>query len=226
MVDPRPSGENQPEPDLSNRQIANYQIGRRLGRGGMADVYLAEQISLRRPIALKVLHRSLAGDASYVRRFHNEAQAAAALVHTNIVQIHEVGCADGIHFIAQEFVDGQNLKQWLSRRGPLDARQAISVMRQVAAALHKAGQRGIIHRDIKPENIMLTSAGEVKVADFGLARAAHDGSRVDLTQVGMTMGTPPIRVATSIPSALPVTRCWQGGRPLMRTTRLRLPFII
>ncbi len=184
------TAENQPEPDLSNRQIGNYQLGRRLGRGGMADVYLAEQISLRRQIALKVLHRNLAGDASYVRRFHNEAQAAAALIHANIVQIHEVGCVDGIHFIAQEFVDGQNLKQFVGRRGPLDARQAVSVMRQVAAALNKAGQRGIIHRDIKPENIMLTSTGEVKVADFGLARVTNDGARVDLTQVGMTMGTP------------------------------------
>jgi serine/threonine-protein kinase len=190
MADLRNRSESQPEPDLSNRQIGNYHIGRRLGRGGMADVYLAEQTSLRRQIALKVLHRSLAGDVSYVRRFHNEAQAAAALVHTNIVQIYEVGCVDGTHFIAQEFVDGQNLKQWVARRGPLDARQAISVMRQVAAALHKAGQRGIIHRDIKPENIMLTAGGEVKVADFGLARAANDGSRVDLTQAGMTMGTP------------------------------------
>lgn len=182
--------ESQPEPDLSNRQIGNYQIGRRLGRGGMADVYLAEQTSLKRQIALKVLHRNLAGDESYVRRFHNEAQAAAALIHSNIVQIYEVGCVDGVHFIAQEYVDGQNLKQWLSRRGPLDARQGLSVMRQVAAALHKAAQGGIIHRDIKPENIMLTPDGEVKVADFGLARVSHDGSRVDLTQAGMTMGTP------------------------------------
>jgi tRNA A-37 threonylcarbamoyl transferase component Bud32 len=190
MVELDPPSESQPEPDLSNRQIGNYQIARRLGRGGMADVYLAEQISLKRQIALKVLHRNLAGDSSYVRRFHNEAQAAAALIHTNIVQIHEVGCVDGVHFIAQEFVDGQNLKQFVARRGPLDARQTISVMRQVAAALQRAGQRGIIHRDIKPENIMLTSSGEVKVADFGLARASSAGSRLDLTQDGMTMGTP------------------------------------
>lgn len=190
MVDPVANAEHQPEPDLSNRQIGNYHVGRRLGRGGMADVYLAEQTSLRRQVALKVLHRKLAGDTSFVRRFHNEAQAAAALVHANIVQIHEVGCTDGIHYIAQEFVDGQNLKQLVARKGPLDARQAISVMRQVAAALQKAAQRGIIHRDIKPENIMVTSAGEVKVADFGLARLANDGSTVDLTQVGMTMGTP------------------------------------
>src|SRR3990167_10313366 len=101
MAESLSTAENQPHPDLSNRQIGNYRIARRLGRGGMADVYLAEQTSLRRQVAFKVLHRNLANDASYVRRFHNEAQAAAALVHANIVQIHEVGCVEGIHFIAQ-----------------------------------------------------------------------------------------------------------------------------
>lgn len=190
MADSQPVVDHQPEPDLSNRVIGPYQVGRRLGRGGMADVYLAEQTSLRRQIALKVLHRKLAGDDSYVRRFHLEAQAAASLVHANIVQIYEVGCSDGIHYIAQEYVDGLNLKQFVARRGPLDARLALVVMRQVAAALHKAAQRGIIHRDIKPENIMLTPTGEVKVADFGLARTMLDGARLDLTQTGMTLGTP------------------------------------
>ena len=96
-------------------KLGDYQLLRRLGRGGMADVYLAEQISLRRQVAFKVLKRSLAEDEAYVRRFHNEAQAAASLVHANIVQIHEVGCIDGVHFIAQEYVAGQNLKQWLTR---------------------------------------------------------------------------------------------------------------
>jgi serine/threonine-protein kinase len=103
------------EPDLSNRQIGDYRIGRRLGRGGMADVYLADQLSLRRQVAFKVLRSSLAKDETFVRRFHNEAQAAASLVHANIVQIYEVGCIDGVHFIAQEYVDGQNLKQLRSR---------------------------------------------------------------------------------------------------------------
>ena len=105
-----------PEPDLSGRRLGDYQLLRRLGRGGMAEVYLAEQLSLRRQVAFKVLRSNLALDAAYVRRFHNEAQAAAKLVHANIVQIHEVGCIDGIHFIAQEYVAGQNLKQVLVRR--------------------------------------------------------------------------------------------------------------
>lgn len=179
-----------PEVDLSGRRLGDYHLIRRLGRGGMAEVYLAEQGSLRRQVAFKVLREVLARQEPYVRRFHNEAQAAAALVHANIVQIYEVGCLDGVHFIAQEYVAGKNLMQLLVRKGPLDAKLAVSIMRQVAAALHRAGQRGVTHRDIKPENILLTPAGEVKVADFGLARVTNSEGKVDLTQVGVTMGTP------------------------------------
>lgn len=157
----------------------------------MAEVYLAEQFSLRRQVAFKVLRSNLALDAAYVRRFHNEAQAAAKLVHANIVQIHEVGCIDGTHFIAQEYVAGQNLKQVLVRRGSgLEAAPAANIIRQVAAALHKAAEQNIIHRDIKPENIMLAPSGEVKVADFGLARVVREGEALNLTEIGITMGTP------------------------------------
>ncbi len=176
--------------DLAGRQLGDYHLLRRLGRGGMAEVYLAEQQSLGRPVAVKVLKPSLASNDSYVRRFIHEAKAAAALVHANIVQIHEVGCIDGLHFIAQEYIEGLNLRQVLDRRGPLAAPSAVSVMRQVAAALHKSGQQKIVHRDIKPENIMLTPHGDVKVADFGLARVEKGGESVNLTQVGVTMGTP------------------------------------
>jgi serine/threonine-protein kinase len=174
--------------DLTGRRLGDYQFLRRLGRGGMAEVYLAEQVSLRRQVALKVLFPSLAGDPAYLRRFHHEAQSAASLVHANIVQIHEVGCIDGIHFIAQEYVAGQNLKQLLSRKGPLDVVSSVSIIRQVAAALQRAGQRGVVHRDIKPENILIAPGGEVKVADFGLARVSNQS--LELTQVGITMGTP------------------------------------
>jgi serine/threonine protein kinase len=180
-----------PEPDLTGRQIGDYQLLRRLGRGGMAEVYLAEQLSLRRQVALKVLRKSLAGDSAYIRRFQHEAQAAAKLVHANIVQIYEVGCVDGTYYICQEYVPGQNLKQLLARLGHgVDEVQAINIMRQVAAGLHKAAEQKIIHRDVKPENIMITPSGEVKVADFGLARVARDGEALNLTQVGITMGTP------------------------------------
>jgi eukaryotic-like serine/threonine-protein kinase len=184
-------GQAMSEPDLSGKRLGDYQLLRRLGRGGMADVYLAEQLSLRRQVAFKVLRSNLALDSAYVRRFHNEAQAAAKLVHANIVQIHEVGCLEGIHFIAQEYVAGQNLKQVLTRRGSgLEAAPAANIIRQVAAALHKAAEQKIIHRDIKPENIMLAPSGEVKVADFGLARVLREGENKNLTEVGITMGTP------------------------------------
>jgi predicted Ser/Thr protein kinase len=176
--------------DLTGRKLGDYQLLRRLGRGGMAEVYLAEQLSLRRQVALKVLLKSLAADETYVRRFQVEAQAAASFVHANVVQIHEVGCVDGIHFIAQEYVQGQNLRQLLTKSGPPDVRRAIVIMRQVAAALHQAAQRGIIHRDIKPENILLSRSGEVKVADFGLARVMHQHENLHLTQKDVTMGTP------------------------------------
>jgi len=179
------------EPDLSGRRLGDYQILRRLGRGGMAEVYLAEQLSLRRQVAIKILRQNLASDESYVRRFHHEAQAAAKLVHANIIAIHEVGCVEGWHYIVQEYVSGQNLRQLLSRLGHgLDAPQAVTILRHVAAALSKAAEQKITHRDIKPENIMLASSGEVKVADFGLARVAQAGEGLNLTQVGITMGTP------------------------------------
>jgi len=156
----------------------------------MAEVFLAEQLSLKRPVALKVLKADLAGDATYLKRFQREAQAAASLVHANIVQIYEVGEQDGIHYIAQEYVEGCNLREWLAQQGPPNLPQVFSIMRQVAAALDKAAAHGVVHRDIKPENIMLTAAGEVKVADFGLARLAREYDTMELTQVGMTMGTP------------------------------------
>jgi serine/threonine-protein kinase len=178
------------ENDLSGRQLGDYRLLRRLGSGGMAEVYLAEQCSLRRQVALKVLKRELAKDESYVRRFHHEAQAAAALVHANIVQIHEVACVDGIHYIVQEYVAGVNLRELCARKGPLEVRLAASILRQVTAALVKAAEQGIVHRDIKPENILLTKAGEVKVADFGLARITGAADSLNLTQTGMTMGTP------------------------------------
>jgi serine/threonine-protein kinase len=178
------------ELDLSGRQLGDYRILRRLGRGGMADVYLAEQTSLRRQVALKILKREFSSDDTYVRRFHFEAQAAAALVHANIVQIYEVGRVEGYHYIAQEYVQGYNLRELMTRRGLPEPKLALSILRQVTAALARAAEQGVIHRDIKPENIMLTKDGEVKVADFGLARITGNGNALNLTQVGITMGTP------------------------------------
>ncbi len=176
--------------DLVGRQFGDFQVLRRLGAGAMAEVYLAEQLSLKRRVALKVMHVERSGDPAYVRRFRVEAQAAAALSHGNIVQIYDVGRAGDVHYIAQEYVAGLNLRQLLARQGPADARLAIAVLRQAAAALHKAAEHGIVHRDIKPENIMLTRDGMVKVADFGLARILGEDQGLDLTRVGVTLGTP------------------------------------
>ena len=176
-------------PDLTGRELGDYRVLRRLGRGGMAEVYLAEQQSLGRQVALKVLNQSLANDASYVQRFQNEARAAASLVHPNIVQIFEVGQADGVHFIAQEYVAGKNLSQLLEREGAFVPALVLDVLRQVVAALCKAHEVAIVHRDIKPENILLSHSGEVKVADFGLARVQNTDTKT-LTQVGVAMGTP------------------------------------
>lgn len=189
MSDSTTNSSSNGQPDLSGRRLGDYQLLRRLGRGAMAEVYLAEQRTLRRQVALKVLKRELANDATYVQRFHNEAMAAAALTHANIVQIYEVGQDDGIHFIAQEYIPGRNLGELIQRGGPPDVKLAVLIMRQVASALQKAADHGIVHRDIKPENIMLARSGEVKVTDFGLARILG-GEGLNLTQVGITLGTP------------------------------------
>jgi len=188
-MNPQPP-QSPPPFDLTGRELGDYQILRRLGRGGMADVYLAKQISLDRNVALKILKPELAKDESYVQRFRQEAQAAARLRQANIVQIHEVGEREGYHYISQEYVQGRNLNQYLSRHGAVEPVMAINVLRQCALALQEAGKHGVIHRDIKPENIMLSINGEVKITDFGLARVNNDASKQALTQVGVTMGTP------------------------------------
>ncbi len=178
-----------PSQDLTGRELGGYRVLRRLGSGGMADVYLAEQRSLGRQVALKVLQDKLADDASYVERFAQEARAAASLVHPNIVQIYEVGREQNVHFIAQEYVAGKNLGQLVERQGALEPGLVLDILRQVVSALCKSHELGIVHRDVKPENILLSHAGEVKVADFGLARVTGADTKT-LTRVGVTMGTP------------------------------------
>jgi serine/threonine-protein kinase len=177
--------------DLTGRTLGDYLILRCLGQGGMGQVYLAEQQSLRRKVALKIMRADLAANATSLQRFRLEAESVARATHANIVQVYAVGEVDGLHFMALEYVDGRNLKEYLAKKGPPDLALALSIMRQTAAALQRASELGIIHRDIKPENIMLTRKGEVKVADFGLSRClAPDAKPLDLTQTGVTMGTP------------------------------------
>ena len=151
------------------QQIENYRIVRKLGSGGMGEVYLAEDIRLNRKVALKLLPPHFTINPDRVRRFEREARAASALSHPNIVTIYEIGKSDMTHFIATEFVDGKTLRQLINEK-PLNLNETLSVSLQVAEALNGAHAAGIVHRDIKPENIMIRHDGYVKILDFGLAK--------------------------------------------------------
>lgn len=174
--------------DLTNQSIAGFSILHRLGVGGMSEVYLAFQESLHRHVALKVMRADFVGSSDHEQRFLQEARAVASLMHPNIVQVYDVGKYEAIHYIAQEYVPGSNLFSYVQRRGALPLADSISILWQTTAALQKAASIGLVHRDIKPDNILLTPDGEVKVADFGLARAR--GQSLNLTAVGVTLGSP------------------------------------
>jgi serine/threonine-protein kinase len=157
----------------------------------MGQVYLAEQQSLRRKVALKVLRVDLAASPTALARFKIEAEAVARATHANIVQVYAIGEAEGLHYMALEYVEGRTLRDYMEKKGSPEVLVALSIIRQVAAALQRASELGIIHRDIKPDNILLTRKGEAKVADFGLSRIfAEDRVSPSLTQSHITMGTP------------------------------------
>src|SRR5215208_1251593 len=153
----------------ANTIISHYRIISRLGAGGMGEVYLAEDTQLGRRVALKILPLDFTNDEERLRRFEQEAHAASALNHPNIITIHEVGWETGTRYIATEFIEGETLRQRL-QRGSLSVREALDVAVQVANALTAAHQVGIIHRDIKPENVMLRPDGYAKVLDFGIVK--------------------------------------------------------
>ncbi len=163
-----------------------YQMVSHIARGGMAQVYLAQDLLLDRPVALKVLFPELSVDRAFVERFRREAKAAANLTHPNIVSIYDWGQGEHTYFIVMEYVDGQTLSAVL-RQGPVGAARAAAIGADVAAALEFAHRRGVIHRDVKPGNVLIDNNGRVKVADFGIARA--NGVDGDLTQTGSVMGT-------------------------------------
>jgi serine/threonine-protein kinase len=175
--------------DLTGVTLGDFRVEQLLGRGGMGEVYLATQLSLSRPVALKVLRPNLAANPTYLGRLRTEATAVARLNHPNIVHVYTFGCVDQINFIAMEYVQGTNLKEYILKKGALDVPLALSIMRQTGQAIGTAGEVGLVHRDVKPENILMTKKGRVKVADFGLCRDQESDS-VHLTQSGVTMGTP------------------------------------
>src|SRR6202142_2501464 len=163
-----------------------YEIQREIAQGGMAEVFLARDQLLDRPVALKALPPEYARDPTFVERFRREAQAAANLNHPNIVAIYDWGQESGTYFIVMEYVEGRSLRDLIRNDGPLDPGQAADITAEIASALAFAHRSGVVHRDVKPGNVLLTQSGTVKVTDFGIARAgASDG----LTQTGSVMGT-------------------------------------
>jgi serine/threonine protein kinase len=192
------------EDDWSGRIVGKFTIIRRLGGGGMGQVFLAEQQSLKRKVAIKVLRAELAANEKARQRFEVEAKAVAALTHPNIVQVYDSGEHEGIPYMVLEYVEGRNLRDFLNRRGPPDLIISLAIIKQVAAALQKAGEQNFVHRDIKPENILLsygkikdkdgkiaTRLHAVKVADFGLSRCLTETEQpLNITQSGVAMGTP------------------------------------
>jgi eukaryotic-like serine/threonine-protein kinase len=206
-----------------------YEIGERLGSGGMSTVYQATDRILERTVAVKVLAEHLSDDERFVARFRREALAVAKLVHPNIVQVYDTGIDDGRHYIVMEFVEGRSGAQILQRQGPLDFETAAEAGIQACAGLDYAHRRGIIHRDVKPGNLMIVggpvSGGEmiVKLTDFGIARAIE---QTRITQVGSVVGTAAYLSPEQVrgEEATPATDVYALGVVLYQFLTGRLPY--
>src|SRR6478735_6520294 len=150
-------------------KLGRYEIRSKIGAGGMGEVYLAEDTRLHRKVALKILPADLAANKDRMRRFEQEATAAAALNHPNVAHIYEIGESDGVNFIAMEFIDGVTLRAKIHQE-ETELRRLLRYLQHVAEGLAKAHAAGIVHRDLKPDNIMITRDGHAKILDFGLAK--------------------------------------------------------
>ncbi len=167
-----------------------YELHRQLATGGSADVFLARDQLLNRPVAVKILNATLSEDEAFVQRLRQEAQVVASLNHQNIVGVFDQGEQDGAPFIVMEYVDGQSLAEILRNEGRIEPDRAASIAVDIAAALDAAHRQGMVHMDVKPGNVLVTKEGQVKLADFGIAKALKEGNETDLTiEDGTVMGT-------------------------------------
>ncbi|MGC8229709.1 Stk1 family PASTA domain-containing Ser/Thr kinase [Pseudobacillus badius] len=171
---------------IGKRLGGRYKIIKMIGGGGMANVYLAQDIILEREVALKVLRLDFVNEEEFIRRFQREAQSATSLVHPHIVNIYDVGEEEGINYIVMEYVDGMTLKQYIQQHSPIPVEKTIDIMKQLASAIAFAHHNSIIHRDIKPHNILMDREGNVKITDFGIAMAL---SSTSITQTNAVLGS-------------------------------------
>ncbi|HVS82180.1 MAG TPA: serine/threonine-protein kinase [Pyrinomonadaceae bacterium] len=213
--------------------LGRYEIRSKIGAGGMGEVYLARDTKLDRRVALKILPADVSSNQDRMRRFVQEAKAASALNHPNIITIYEIEQIDSVNFIAAEFIDGETLRQRM-KGVPIKLGEVLDVAAQIASALAAAHAAGIVHRDIKPENIMLRRDGIVKVLDFGLAKlTAHESTNIDTeaatkfkTDAGMVMGTA-IYMSPEQARGMPIdvrTDIFSLGIVLYEMVAGRLPF--
>ena len=171
---------------VGEKIAGRYEVEELVGHGGMSSVYKAHDSLLERHVALKVLHEQYAGDEDFVERFKREARLVAQLQHPNIVTVIDRGEEDDRQYIVFEYIEGENLKELVVRRGHLEVREALEIALEVARGLAFAHDNGLIHRDVKPQNVLLNGDGRAKVTDFGIARTLDvDG----MTQTGTVLGT-------------------------------------
>ena len=188
MADAEPKKAVAKKKQKSVTRLGDFELKKKLGKGGMGEVFLARQISLDRVVALKTLTKELSKKEDFVARFMREARSMAKLDHVNVVKVYAVDSYKGIHFVAIEYVDGKSVQDWLDKLGTFPVGDAVHIAMVSAEAMKEAHDLKMVHRDIKPDNILLTSKGVVKVADFGLAKVMDED--VSMTQSGTGLGTP------------------------------------